>query len=57
MPTQASQAALNGLWDLTMIKWYVIPLLAIVIYIYVTEMNDGHLYRNNEYSLYEYIQS
>lgn len=57
MPTQASQAALNGLWDLTMIKRYVIPLLAIVIYIYVTEMNDDHLYRNNEYSLYEYIQS
>jgi hypothetical protein len=41
MPTQASQAALNGLWDLTMIKWYVIPLLAIVIYIYVTEMKKA----------------
>ena len=33
MPTQASQAALNGLWDLTTIRWYVIPLLAIVMYI------------------------
>lgn len=41
MPTRASQAALNGLWDLTMIKWYVIPLLAIVIYIYVTEMKKA----------------
>jgi hypothetical protein len=41
MPTQASQAALNGLWDLKMIKWYVIPLLAIVIYIYVTEMKKA----------------
>ncbi len=41
MPTQASQAALNGLRDLTMIKWYVIPLLAIVLYIYATEMKKA----------------
>ena len=41
MPTQASQTALNGLWDLTMLKWYVIPLLAIIIYIYVTEMKKA----------------
>jgi hypothetical protein len=41
MPTQASVAALNGMRDLTMIKWYVIPLLAIVIYIYVTEMKKA----------------
>ncbi|MFZ2633390.1 MAG: hypothetical protein WA081_13880 [Desulfosalsimonadaceae bacterium] len=36
--TEATLQALNGLRDLTMIKWYVIPLLAIVIYIYVKEM-------------------
>ena len=41
IPTQASQAALKGLWDLTMIRWYVIPLLAIVISIYVTEMKKA----------------
>jgi len=29
MPTPASQMALNGLRDPTMLKWYVIPLLAI----------------------------
>ena len=46
MPTQASQTALNGLWDLTMIKWYIIPLLAIIIYIYVTEMKKAQ--RNGE---------
>ncbi|MGB5747760.1 MAG: hypothetical protein WBM69_12295 [Desulfobacterales bacterium] len=34
MPTPASQLALNGLRDLTMLKWYVIPLLAIIFYIY-----------------------
>ena len=47
MPTQASQAALNGLWDLTMIKWYVIPLLAIVIYIYVDGNEEGAARRGN----------
>ena len=30
MPTPASQIALEGLGDLTTLKWYVIPLLAIV---------------------------
>jgi len=34
MPTPASQMALDGLRDLTTLKWYVIPLLAIVFYIY-----------------------
>ena len=33
MPTPASQLALEGLRDLTTLKWYVIPLLAIVFYI------------------------
>jgi hypothetical protein len=36
--TEATLQALNGLRNLTIIKWYVIPLLAIVIYIYVKEM-------------------
>lgn len=39
--TEASQAALAGLWDWTMLKWYVIPLLAIVFYIYVREMKEA----------------
>jgi hypothetical protein len=41
MPTPASLAALKGLRDLTTLQWYVIPLLAIVIYIYVTEMKKA----------------
>jgi hypothetical protein len=39
--TEASVRALSGLWDLTMIKWYVIPLLAIVFYIYVREIKEA----------------
>ncbi len=39
--TQASQIALAGLWDWTMIKWYIIPLLAIVFYIYVREIKEA----------------
>ena len=39
--TQASMEALNGLRDLSMIKWYVIPLLAIVLYIYTLEMKKA----------------
>jgi hypothetical protein len=39
--TSASQQALQGLRDLTMIKWYVIPLLAIVFYIYVIEIKKS----------------
>lgn len=39
--TVATEQALNGLRDVTMIKWYVIPLLAIVLYIYVTEMKKA----------------
>jgi hypothetical protein len=38
MPTPASQMALDGLRDLSTLKWYVIPLLAIVFYIYATEI-------------------
>jgi hypothetical protein len=39
--TQASINALSGLWDWTMIKWYAIPLLAIVFYVYVREIKDA----------------
>lgn len=39
--TEATIQALNGLRDLTMIKWYVIPLLAIVFYIYTKEMRQA----------------
>ncbi len=39
--TEASQAALAGLWDFSMLKWYVVPLLAIVFYIYVKEMKNA----------------
>jgi len=39
--TEASVRALSGLWDFTMLKWYVIPLLAIVFYIYVREIKEA----------------
>jgi hypothetical protein len=39
--TQATLEALNGLRDLSMLKWYVIPLLAIVFYIYTFEMKKA----------------
>lgn len=41
MATEASQQALEGLRDLSTIKWYVIPLLAIVLYIYMTEVKKA----------------
>jgi len=39
--TEATVRALTGLRDLSMIKWYVIPLLAIVFYIYAREIKDA----------------
>ncbi len=39
--TDASIKALSGLRDLSMIKWYVIPLLAIVFYIYSKEIKEA----------------
>jgi hypothetical protein len=36
--TDATVQALNGLRDLSMLKWYVIPLMAIVFYIYTKEI-------------------
>lgn len=41
MPTPASQLALQGLRDLTSLKWYVIPLLAVVFYIYTLEIKKA----------------
>jgi len=40
--TEATQQALSGLRDLSTIKWYVIPLLAIVFYIYTKEIKEAH---------------
>jgi len=37
--TEASIRALDGLRDLTTLEWYVIPLLAVVFYVYVREIN------------------
>lgn len=39
--TEASQQALNGLRDFTLMKWYVVPLLSIVMYIYFTEVKKA----------------
>ena len=44
--TAASQMALQGLRDLSTIKWYVIPLLAIVFYIYAVEIKKARLSKN-----------
>ncbi|MCP3923492.1 MAG: hypothetical protein GY714_13015, partial [Desulfobacterales bacterium] len=39
--TESTIKALNGLRDLSMLKWYVIPLLAIVFYIYTKEIKEA----------------
>lgn len=44
--TTETLLALDGLRDLTMIKWYVVPLLAIVFYIYTTEIKKAKQTRN-----------
>jgi hypothetical protein len=41
MMTPASQKALQGLRDLSTLEWYVIPLLAIVFYIYTKEIRKA----------------
>lgn len=46
MLTEASQEALDGLRDLTTVKWYVIPLLAIVFYIYTKEIKRARHRKN-----------
>ncbi len=38
---EASIRALAGLWDFTMLKWYVIPLLALVFYVYTKEIREA----------------
>lgn len=48
MPTPASQAALKNLRDLSTLEWYVIPLLAIVIYIYASEIKKARASGNWE---------
>lgn len=44
--TEATTQALVGLRDLSTLKWYVIPLLAIVFYIYSKEMNNARRKNN-----------
>lgn len=44
--TPASEQALQGLRDLSTIKWYVIPLLAFVFYIYVIEIKKARQSKN-----------
>ncbi len=39
--TEASVKALENIRDISMLKWYVIPLLAIVFYIYTSEMKKS----------------
>ncbi len=39
--TEATVQALHGLRDLSTLKWYVIPLLAIVLYIYTKEIKEA----------------
>jgi hypothetical protein len=41
MVTPASQMALKGLRDLSTLQWYVIPLLALVFYVYTNEMKKA----------------
>lgn len=39
--TEASQQALQGLRDLSMIKWYVVPMLMVVAYILTKEVKES----------------
>jgi hypothetical protein len=39
--TEASQQALEGLRDLSMLKWYIVPLMGVVIYIYTKEIKNS----------------
>jgi len=39
--TEATQKALIGLRDLSMIKWYIIPMLSFVFYIYTREIKEA----------------
>ena len=44
--TEATKQALIGLRDISMLKWYVVPLLAIVFYIYSKEIRKARRTRN-----------
>ena len=44
--TSASKMALQGMRDLSMLKWYVIPLFAIVLYIYTKEIKKARESKN-----------
>jgi len=44
--TPATQQALTGLRDLTTLQWYIIPLMAIVFYIYTREIREAKLTRD-----------
>ena len=44
--TIATQQALTGLRDLSTLQWYVIPLMAIVFYIYTREIREAKLTRD-----------
>jgi hypothetical protein len=44
--TEASLKALDHLRDFSMMKWYAIPLLAIVLYIYAVELRKARTSRN-----------
>ena len=44
--TEATKAALTGLRDLSTLQWYIIPLLAIVFYIYSKEIRKARKTRN-----------
>ena len=39
--TESARAALVGLRDLSMLQWYVVPLLALLFYIYVVEIRSA----------------
>lgn len=44
--TEATRTALSGLRDLSTLKWYIIPILAIIFYIYYKEINKAHRTKN-----------
>jgi hypothetical protein len=44
--TDATRQALEGIRDISTLKWYVIPMLALVFYIYTKEMGNARR-RNN----------
>ena len=44
--TDATLQALCGLRDLSMIKWYIIPLLSLVFYVYAREIKEARKTKN-----------